>query len=287
MKLCEKVDCILHGSKRVKFKGDREDVSIMFVGESPGANEEKFDTPFIGLSGDLLWKQAALAGLSKYNAFVANSAMCRIFKEQLKIRQINSILNTCRSHLEDEILTLKPKVIIALGALAAQQLIKIKSLGDTRGTFIWSDEFNCYVLPTYHPAFCLRKPSAVSILQADLFRVNTFLSDKGNVLNNEEIFIEERESISDIIASAKTVAVDTETQGLDYVNPTNIMISYSVSDDAKKAYQIFLHEECTEAEADFFVPWERGKTNPALWTRYARNGDFVVNYRPKEKVKKQ
>ena len=259
MNLCEKKDCILRGKIRVPFFGDTKNVSIMFVGESPGEDEEIADSPFIGRSGKLLYKLAAKAGLFRYNAFIANGAMCRIIKDELKTKEINSILNMCRSHLEEEIHIHKPKVIVALGALAAQQLIKIKSLGDTRGTFVWSDEFNCYVLPTYHPSFCLRRPSAVAILTADFFRVRTFLTSKGDILSNEEIVIEERESISDVIADARSIAVDTETQGLDYINPTNIMISYSISDASNRAYQVLLHEECKESEADFTIPWERGK----------------------------
>jgi uracil-DNA glycosylase family 4 len=272
MNLCKKSECLLYGNKRIGFRGDTENVSIMFVGESPGKFDEQMGSPFFEGSGPgaLLIEQAAIAGLSEYNAYLANSAMCRIpkeekDKEELKIKQINSILNNCRCHIEQVIQKTKPKVIVALGALAAQQLIKKKTLGDSRGTFIWSEEFDCYVLPTYSPGFCSMRPSSLSLLAADFCRVKTFLMNGGIVLDDAEIKIEDRESIQDILESARVVAVDTETQGLDYINPSNIMISYSISDDPKKAYQVFLHEEGAEAEKDFFINWERGKGKNKKW----------------------
>ena len=259
MELCDEKECLLYGKPRVQFYGDNKDVVVAFVGESPGKEEELAGVPFIGRSGVLLREQAIKAGLSEYNTKILNSAMCLIPKEELKIKEVNSILSNCRCHLEESLKEVKPKVIVALGALAAQQLLKIKTLGDVRGTFVWSEEFNCYILPTYHPAFILRKPSSLDLLSADLRRVKVFLLNGCKVAKSEEIFMEERESIEDVLSSAKVIALDTETQGLDYINPSNIMISYSVSGDIKRAYQIFIHEECEESLADFFVLWERGK----------------------------
>jgi uracil-DNA glycosylase family 4 len=222
----------------------------------------------VGGAGDIFWSEITRAGLGNYNAFVASAAMCHIPKEEgLKIKEVNTILNNCRCHLERALKTLKPKLIVTMGALSSQQLIKMKTLGDRRGTFIWSEEFNCYVFPTYDPYYCTKKPSAASLFAADLRRVKTFLIGGEVVIEDKEIVVERRETIADIIASSKVVAVDTETQGLDYINPSGIMVSYSVSNDPRKAYQVFLHEECKEEEADFSINWERGKGKARKWTK--------------------
>jgi uracil-DNA glycosylase family 4 len=261
------MECPLYDTKRVKFMGDTKDVSIVFVMESPDLFESKMGSLLIGSPGDIFWAEITRAGLGNYKAFVATAAMCHIPKEDLKIKEINTVLNNCRSHLERVIKALKPKVIVTMGALAAQQLIKMKTLGDKRGTFIWSEEFNCYVFPTYDPYFCTKKPSAANLFAADLRRVKTFLTEGETVIEDTEIIVERRESIADIINSSKVIAVDTETQGLDYINPNGVMVSYSISNDRRRAYQVFLHEECKELEADFAINWERGKGKARKWTK--------------------
>ena len=97
-KLCDQTDCLLYGKTRVKFRGDRVNTDIVFVGESPGRDEEKFGDSFIGRAGELLIATAIKTGLTNYKAFIANSAMCRIIKEELTTKQINSILANCRCH---------------------------------------------------------------------------------------------------------------------------------------------------------------------------------------------
>lgn len=267
-KLCDKLECPLYDTKRVRYRGDTKDVSIVFVLESPDLFESKMGSLLVGGAGDVFWNEITRAGLGNHSAFVTTAAMCHIPKEEgLKIKEINSILNNCRTHLERAIKTLKPKLIVTMGALSSQQLIKMKTLGDKRGTFIWSEEFNCYVFPTYDPYFCTKKPSAASLFAADLRRVKTFLIGGEVVIEDREIIVERRESIADIIDSSKIIAVDTETQGLDYINPNGVMVSYSISNDSRKAYQVFLHEECKEEEADFSINWERGKGKARKWTK--------------------
>lgn len=269
MKLCLKKDCILHGSPRVKFDGDIKDVTIAFVGESPGREDERMKLPLIGEAGRILKEQASIAGLSEYNCFIANSAMCFIPKEDLKQKQINTILSTCRSHLEKALNVTKPKVIVTLGALAAKQIIKATSLAPIRGTFIWSEEFKCWVFPTFHPSYCLLKPSSLDLLAADLYRLKTFLRSGCELpaANGGEMSVEIRESIADILTSSSGVSYDTETQGLDYINPTNVMISYSIATSESQAYQVMLHELTSESDPEAFtIPWEIGKGKKKVWT---------------------
>lgn len=268
MKLCLKEDCILYGAPRVKFAGDTKNVTIAFVGEYPGIDDEKMGVPLVGKAGYLLKERAAMAGLSEYNCCILNSAMCHLPKEDLKQKQINSILSTCRPHLVKALEIIKPKVIVTLGALAAKQVIKATSLAPIRGTFIWSDEFNCWVFPSYHPAYCLLKPSSLDLLIADLSRLKIFIKD-GCVspqTKDEDLKVEMRESISDILSTASGVSYDTETQGLDYINPTNVMISYSIATSPTQSYQIMLHELATENDPEAFaIPWEVGKGKKKEW----------------------
>ena len=159
MRPCNQLDCLLYGKKRVGYRGDEENIVIAFVGESPEFGEAEMNMAFVGQSGDLFSEYVLKTGLSNYPSILLNAAQCHIVKEEWKTKQVNSILSFCRTHLEEALIAAKPNVIVALGALATQTLIKARTITSIRGTFIWSEEFGAYVIPTYHPTACLRNPS--------------------------------------------------------------------------------------------------------------------------------
>lgn len=129
---------------------------ILFVGEAPGAQEDIQGRPFVGRAGKLLDKMMAAINLDRSNAFIANVLKCRPPDNRTPLPME---VAACIPYLHRQIAILRPRVVCALGGAALGALLrpgaKITALRGTRhdmGEFI--------LIPTYHPAYLLRNPSA-------------------------------------------------------------------------------------------------------------------------------
>ncbi|MDR2883810.1 MAG: uracil-DNA glycosylase [Deferribacteraceae bacterium] len=157
-RLCETRQNVVFG------EGDPH-AELMFIGEGPGADEDKSGRPFVGRAGQLLTKMIE-AGMQykRSEVFIANIVKCRPpdnrepFKDEVA---------ECIGYLRTQIEHIKPKVIVCLGATAAEHLlnsgIKISNL---RGKF--QDYNGVKVMPTYHPAYLLRNESKKKDVWEDL-----------------------------------------------------------------------------------------------------------------------
>ncbi len=138
---------------------------LMFVGEGPGADEDEQGEPFVGRSGQLLTNMIKAMGLSSAkHVYIANIVKCRPPANRAPEREE---CETCSPFLMRQIAVIKPKVIVALGAIAAKTLLAMNaSMTQLRGRFY---EFKpadvrdpnwdgCKLAVTYHPAFLLRDP---------------------------------------------------------------------------------------------------------------------------------
>jgi len=130
---------------------------LMFIGEAPGADEDRLGKPFVGRSGQLLNKMIAAMGLSREGVYIANV---------LKTRPPGNATPTadevkaCKPYLLEQIRIVDPEVIVTLGLPAARCLLESNdSMGNLRNRF---HEFEVSpgkvipVMPTYHPAYLLR-----------------------------------------------------------------------------------------------------------------------------------
>jgi uracil-DNA glycosylase len=133
---------------------------LMFVGEAPGAEEDRTGRPFVGRAGQLLEKMITAMGLSRGKVYIANV---------LKTRPPNNATPTsdevarCAPYLFDQIAAVRPKVIVTLGLPASRCLLNSdQSMGNLRGrwTPFTHGSFTCEVMPTFHPAFLLRQYTA-------------------------------------------------------------------------------------------------------------------------------
>lgn len=131
---------------------------IVFVGEAPGADEDKAGRPFVGGSGKLLEKIINAMGLERSEVFICNILKCRPpDNRNPKAGEIQE----CRAYLNRQIELIAPEVIIALGAQATKALLGSKTaIGDMRGKFhdyYTSDNAEpIKLMPTYHPAYLKR-----------------------------------------------------------------------------------------------------------------------------------
>jgi uracil-DNA glycosylase len=166
--------CKLHtlGRTQVVFGVGNPSADLMFVGEAPGADEDIQGEPFVGRAGQLLTKIIEAIGLRREDVYIANVIKCRPpgnrNPEPDEVEQ-------CAPFLFRQIDTVKPKVIVALGKFAAQCLLQTNDpITRIRGReFKYRDAI---LMPTYHPAYLLRTPSAKREVWEDMKRVRSILN---------------------------------------------------------------------------------------------------------------
>ena len=148
-----------HATQAVLGEGTTK-AHLLFVGEQPGDQEDKQGRPFVGPAGRLLDKALEEAGIDRQAVYVTNAVKHFKFTPQGK-RRIHKKPNAeevraCHPWLEAEIAVVKPKIVAAMGATAAQALLgpKFKVTKD-RGTFVGSDPI---MTATVHPSSILRAP---------------------------------------------------------------------------------------------------------------------------------
>jgi DNA polymerase len=137
----------------------------MFVGEAPGADEDEQGLAFVGRAGQLL-TDIIEKGLKmpRADVFIANVLKCR--PPQNRNPEPDEIL-ACQPFLEKQIALIRPKVLVGLGKFSAQWLFKsMEPIGRLRGRV--GDYDGIKVIPTFHPAFLLRNPSAKKDVWEDM-----------------------------------------------------------------------------------------------------------------------
>ena len=170
--------CELHRSRRnAVFGVGSETADLMLVGEAPGADEDAQGEPFVGPAGLLLNRMLAAIGLAREDVFIANILKCR---PPGNTNPTPEQAEQCRGHLERQLELLEPKVILALGAVAARSLLQVDApIGALRGKeFPLPERSGIVVLPTYHPAYLLRRPQGKAQAFEDLLALRAIL-DRG------------------------------------------------------------------------------------------------------------
>jgi DNA polymerase len=130
------------------------DPDVCFIGEAPGADEDRQGEPFVGAAGQLLNRIIAACGMKREEVYICNILRCRPPGNRLPNAEEAA---NCREYLERTIELVRPKYICCLGACAAQNLLgTTTSIGRLRGRFQTFQGIP--VLCTFHPAFLLRSP---------------------------------------------------------------------------------------------------------------------------------
>jgi len=161
--------CVLHkqGRKQIVFGVGNPKADLMFIGEAPGADEDAQGEPFVGRAGQLLNNMIKAMGLRREEVYIANIIKCRPPGNRTPEREE---CETCSPFLMRQIEVIKPKVIVALGAVAAKTLLAINApMTELRGR--WYDFRGTKLAVTYHPAFLLRDPRQKKEAWKDLQRV--------------------------------------------------------------------------------------------------------------------
>lgn len=177
--------CKLHkqGRKQIVFGVGNPRADLMFVGEGPGADEDMQGEPFVGRAGQLLNNMIKAMGIRREEVYIANIVKCRPPGNRTPERDE---CETCSPFLMRQIAVIKPKVVVALGAVAAKNLLAMNApMSELRGRFYdfvpsgarssdpsWQ---GTKLAVTYHPAFLLRDPRQKSEAWKDLQMVMKFL----------------------------------------------------------------------------------------------------------------
>ena len=145
---------------------------LMFVGEAPGADEDEQGEPFVGRAGKLLTDIIKSIGFEREQVFIGNINRCR--PPGNRAPEPDETI-ACKAYLLREIAVVRPRVIVVLGATAAQNLLETKvPIGKLRGHF--HDYQGCKVMPTFHPAYLLRDPHKKREVWEDMKMVRDFLN---------------------------------------------------------------------------------------------------------------
>ena len=139
----------------------------MFIGEAPGRDEDLKGEPFVGRAGQLLTDIIKAMKLSREDVYIANVIKCRPPENR---NPEPDELEMCRPYIRTQIELIKPRVIVTLGKFALQSLTgKASAVSAARGQ--WTDYEGIRVMPTYHPAYLLRTPSAKKDVWNDMKKV--------------------------------------------------------------------------------------------------------------------
>ena len=150
--------------KSVVFSDGSLETELVFVGEGPGRDEDEQGVPFVGAAGKLLTKIIEAMKMKREEVYICNVVKCR--PPQNRPPEPDEIA-ACSGYLQAQLLTIRPKVICALGKTAASALLETQApMGALRGkTLEWK---GIPLIVTYHPAYLLRNPAAKKEVWADM-----------------------------------------------------------------------------------------------------------------------
>lgn len=164
--------CKLHRSRRtIVFGEGNPRATLMFIGEGPGYDEDVQGRPFVGKAGQLLTRIIESIKLSRQDVYIANIVKCRPPGNR---NPEPDEIRACSPFLYRQIDAIRPKIICALGTIAAQTLLDTKaSISSLRGK-----AFNLRgirVMPTFHPAYLLRNPDGKKAVWKDMKQIRAWL----------------------------------------------------------------------------------------------------------------
>ncbi len=165
-------ECPLKATRtKLVFGAGNADADIMFVGEAPGAQEDKVGLPFVGPAGKLLEQLLGEIGLAREDVFINNTLMCRPPGNRDPLPEE---IEECRPFLMKRVELIEPKVICTLGNYATKLLTGsqrgiTKVHGDPQLREVAGRMVTLY--PLFHPAAALRSTSVLELLRADIHRL--------------------------------------------------------------------------------------------------------------------
>jgi DNA polymerase len=151
VKKCNK--CILCQNRtNTVFGVGNENAEVMFIGEGPGADEDREGEPFVGKAGKLMNQALIGLGISREKIYIANIVKCRPPNNRTPLKEE---ANACLDYLRNQVMLIKPKIIVLLGSTALKNILG-EQYGITASRGKWIEKKGIKYMPTFHPAALLR-----------------------------------------------------------------------------------------------------------------------------------
>lgn len=138
--------------KNVVFGVGNREANIMFIGESPGADEDAQGEPFVGKAGKLMNMAFDMLGIKREEVYIANIVKCRPPNNR---NPQDDEAENCLDYLRNQVILVKPKIIVLLGSVALKNVLG-KEYGITASRGKWLERKGILYMPTWHPAALLR-----------------------------------------------------------------------------------------------------------------------------------
>jgi DNA polymerase-1 len=252
---------------------------LIFVGEIP--EDEDLDRKVLmnGKVGVFFNRLLKTIGISVMDCYFTVALKCRpkIWKKQpFK----NDDIFSCNEILRIELLKLtKKKVIVAMGNVALRSLLKSRTAQITkyRGAPIWSNEFNCYILPTFNVGALYRNPQYTSVFLADLTKAKYLLEGKFSFSLPQCVIVRDRMLLNELLSKIEKIgvfALDLETSGFDWEK--DVIGGVSICFEDNKSYYIPLVERGVNVWDNSFEILKRiGESNAK---KVLANGKFDIKF---------
>ena len=143
------------GRTNIVFGIGNQNADIMFIGEGPGADEDIQGEPFVGKAGQLMNKAFEGLDIKREDIYIANIVKCR--PPQNRNPELDEV-NACMDYLRNQVLLVKPKIIVLLGNVALKNILG-EEYGITNARGRWIEKKGIWYMPTFHPAALLRDDS--------------------------------------------------------------------------------------------------------------------------------
>jgi len=157
----------------VVFGVGNPQADLVIIGEAPGANEDRQGEPFVGRAGQLLDAMLAAIDLKRQDVYICNILKCRPPNNRDPLPEE---VATCTPFLERQIAYIKPKLVLAVGRIAAHYLLGVDTpLGKLRGKHLSLASSATTLIVTYHPAYLLRNPRDKAKAWQDLAEVRALM----------------------------------------------------------------------------------------------------------------
>lgn len=176
VKKCNKCDLCEKRTNTV-FGVGNSNADIMFIGEGPGADEDKEGEPFVGKAGKLMNQAFLGLGISRENVYIANIVKCRPPNNRTPLKEE---ANACLDYLRNQVILVKPKIIVLLGNTALKNILG-ENFGITASRGKWIEKKGILYMPTFHPAALLRDDSK----KIDFWRDLKLVVEKENEINSK------------------------------------------------------------------------------------------------------
>ncbi len=166
IKGCNK--CKLFSTRQnIVFGVGNKNTKIMFIGEGPGADEDRLGEPFVGRAGKLMDKAFQIVGINRDEIYITNIVKCRPPGNR---NPEEDECQACMNYLRNQVMLIKPQIIVLLGSVALKHILG-KEYGITASRGKWVEKKGIKYMPTWHPAALLRDETKKIDFIKDLMQV--------------------------------------------------------------------------------------------------------------------